>query len=192
MAPKPETTVYSNGRIVDGHRHIPNGHLITEGATIVAVGAGEPAARRVVRQRPPCRSGRPDFAARLHRLPRSSHHERGSGAPTPIVVANGSDGRALLQASANALATPARRSDDGARLWRASWDRFRAAAGGGGRPLRHAAFAAERPRDMHDGRSRLASDRPGGRRRRTSCDARHANRSRPVPTTSSSLPAAES
>jgi imidazolonepropionase-like amidohydrolase len=42
MAPKPQTTVYSNGRIVDGRRHIPNGHLITAGAAIVAVGAGEP------------------------------------------------------------------------------------------------------------------------------------------------------
>ena len=33
--------------------------------------------------------------------------------------------------------------------------------------MRHAAFAAERPRVMHDRRTRLASDRPGGRRRRT-------------------------
>jgi imidazolonepropionase-like amidohydrolase len=38
----PDTTVYANGRVVDGQRHIPNGYLITEGATIVAVGAGEP------------------------------------------------------------------------------------------------------------------------------------------------------
>jgi imidazolonepropionase-like amidohydrolase len=42
MAPTPEATIYSNGRIVDGTRHIPNGYLITEGAAIVAVGAGEP------------------------------------------------------------------------------------------------------------------------------------------------------
>ena len=42
MASTPETVLYSNGRIVDGRRHIPNGYLITEGAVIVAVGAGEP------------------------------------------------------------------------------------------------------------------------------------------------------
>jgi hypothetical protein len=42
MAPKPETIVYSNGRIVDGRRHIPNGHLITQGAAIVAVGSEDP------------------------------------------------------------------------------------------------------------------------------------------------------
>lgn len=42
MTPMPVTTVYSNGRIVDGRRHIANGHLITEGAAIVAVGSGEP------------------------------------------------------------------------------------------------------------------------------------------------------
>ncbi|MBX9826792.1 MAG: amidohydrolase family protein [Xanthobacteraceae bacterium] len=42
MSPKPETTIYSNGRIVDGRRHIPNGYLITEGSAIVAVGAGDP------------------------------------------------------------------------------------------------------------------------------------------------------
>jgi imidazolonepropionase-like amidohydrolase len=42
MTGKPETTVYSNGRIVDGRRNIRNGHLITADATIVAVGAGEP------------------------------------------------------------------------------------------------------------------------------------------------------
>jgi len=42
MEPKPDTVVYSNGRIVDGRRHIPNGHLITQGATIVAVGSGDP------------------------------------------------------------------------------------------------------------------------------------------------------
>jgi len=42
MATNPETTIYSNGRIVDGQRHIPNGHLITAGATIVAIGSGEP------------------------------------------------------------------------------------------------------------------------------------------------------
>src|SRR6516162_9900757 len=40
--PKPETVVYSNGRIVDGRRHILNGHLITQGATIIAVGSGDP------------------------------------------------------------------------------------------------------------------------------------------------------
>ena len=42
MTKKPETVVYSNGRIVDGQRHIPNGHLVTEGAAIVAVGSGDP------------------------------------------------------------------------------------------------------------------------------------------------------
>ena len=42
MPPTPEATIYSNGRIVDGERHIPNGYLITEGAAIVAVGAGDP------------------------------------------------------------------------------------------------------------------------------------------------------
>ena len=34
MAQKPETIVYSNGRIVDGRRHIPNGYLITEGRSM--------------------------------------------------------------------------------------------------------------------------------------------------------------
>ena len=42
MPPTPEATIYSNGRIVDGERHIPNGYLITEGAAIVAVGASDP------------------------------------------------------------------------------------------------------------------------------------------------------
>src|SRR6185369_7409706 len=42
MTLMPETTVYANGRIVDGQRHIPNGYLITEGATIMAAGAGDP------------------------------------------------------------------------------------------------------------------------------------------------------
>lgn len=37
-----ERTVYSNGRIIDGHRAIQNGYLITEGSSIVAVGTGEP------------------------------------------------------------------------------------------------------------------------------------------------------
>ncbi len=35
-------TVFANGRIVDGHRHIENGYLIMQGASIVAVGSGEP------------------------------------------------------------------------------------------------------------------------------------------------------
>src|SRR5258708_12653140 len=42
MEAKPDTVVYSNGRIVDGRRHILNGHLITQGAAIIAVGSGEP------------------------------------------------------------------------------------------------------------------------------------------------------
>lgn len=42
MAKAPEKTVYFNGRIVDGHRNIPNGYLVTEGSAIVAVGGGEP------------------------------------------------------------------------------------------------------------------------------------------------------
>lgn len=42
MAAIPGRTIYLNGRIVDGHRHIANGHLVTEGAAIVAVGSGEP------------------------------------------------------------------------------------------------------------------------------------------------------
>jgi imidazolonepropionase-like amidohydrolase len=42
MPPNVETTVYANGRIVDGNRDIRNGYLVTEGATIVAVGSGEP------------------------------------------------------------------------------------------------------------------------------------------------------
>jgi len=42
MAIVAEKTVYLNGRIIDGQRNIPSGHLVTEGATIVAVGAGEP------------------------------------------------------------------------------------------------------------------------------------------------------
>lgn len=42
MATAPERTVYHNGRIVDGSRHIANGYLVTEGAAIVAVGAGDP------------------------------------------------------------------------------------------------------------------------------------------------------
>ncbi len=37
-----ETTVYANGRIVDGHRDIANGYLVTEGPTIALVGSGEP------------------------------------------------------------------------------------------------------------------------------------------------------
>jgi imidazolonepropionase-like amidohydrolase len=42
MAAIPGRTIYLNGRIVDGHRHIANGHLVTEGAAIVAVGSSEP------------------------------------------------------------------------------------------------------------------------------------------------------
>ena len=42
MATAPEKTVYFNGRVIDGHRNIPNGYLVTEGAAIVAVGSGEP------------------------------------------------------------------------------------------------------------------------------------------------------
>lgn len=42
MASKPGTTVYSNGRVVDGRRHISKGYLITQGAAIVAVGSGDP------------------------------------------------------------------------------------------------------------------------------------------------------
>ncbi len=42
MPPQPETIIYFNGRIVDGKRHIPDGHLITEGGAIVAIGAGDP------------------------------------------------------------------------------------------------------------------------------------------------------
>src|SRR4051812_27530245 len=42
MSSKPETILYSNGRIVDGQRHIPNGYLITEGTVIAAVGSGDP------------------------------------------------------------------------------------------------------------------------------------------------------
>jgi imidazolonepropionase-like amidohydrolase len=42
MTAIPDRTVYLNGRIVDGHRHIANGYVVTEGAAIVSVGAGEP------------------------------------------------------------------------------------------------------------------------------------------------------
>src|SRR6516225_722965 len=42
MAAMPDRTVYQNGRVVDGHRHIANGYLVTEGTTIVSVGSGEP------------------------------------------------------------------------------------------------------------------------------------------------------
>jgi imidazolonepropionase-like amidohydrolase len=35
-------TVYFNGRILDGHRDIRNGYVVTEAATIVAVGSGDP------------------------------------------------------------------------------------------------------------------------------------------------------
>jgi imidazolonepropionase-like amidohydrolase len=41
MRPTTAATVFSNGRIVDGRRHIENGYLIMEAATIVAVGSGE-------------------------------------------------------------------------------------------------------------------------------------------------------
>lgn len=42
MTQKQEKTIYFNGRIMDGQRHIASGHLITEGSIITAVGAGEP------------------------------------------------------------------------------------------------------------------------------------------------------
>ena len=42
MVEGPQITVYANGHILDGRRDIPNGFLVTEGARIVAVGAGEP------------------------------------------------------------------------------------------------------------------------------------------------------
>jgi len=38
----PQRTVYLNGRVVDGHRHIANGYVVTKGTAIVAVGSGEP------------------------------------------------------------------------------------------------------------------------------------------------------
>ncbi len=38
-------TVFANGRIVDGRRHIENGYLVVEGASIVALGSGEPQRR---------------------------------------------------------------------------------------------------------------------------------------------------
>ena len=43
-------TVFTNGRIVDGHRHIENGYLAVEGASIVALGSGGPGRRSGSRQ----------------------------------------------------------------------------------------------------------------------------------------------
>ena len=102
MAPTPERTIYFNGRIVDGHRHIPNGHLITEGATIVAIGAGEPAGGASASIRNVDLAGRtllPGFIDCHVHLTMNA-----AAAPAPIVSPM-DQMVALLQASANALAT---------------------------------------------------------------------------------------
>ena len=177
MTKKPETVVYSNGRIVDGQRHIPNGHLVTEGAAIVAVGVGRSQARHVIRRRSPCRSGRPHPVARLYRLPRPPHHAGGSRADADR-LADGPDGRAHARLHQRPQDT-ARRRDDRAGLRRAASDRLRAAPRGGRRTVPHTTAAAERPRIVHDRRAWMASARPGGRRPRPgqACGAR-ANQGR--------------
>jgi len=103
VAQKPEVIVYSNGRIVDGRRHIPNGYLITEGAAIVAVGAGDPkrgASSGGVRH--------VDLAGRTMLPGLIDCHVhltmRAEAAPTPI-VAPIDQMVALMHASVNALST---------------------------------------------------------------------------------------
>src|SRR5262245_31725498 len=102
MAPTPETTIYFNGRIVDGERLIPNGHLITEGAFIVAVGAGDPkrSASGSVR--------RVDLGGRtlLPGFIDCHVHPSMNAAAAPSAIVSSTDQMvALLQASLNALDT---------------------------------------------------------------------------------------
>src|SRR5260221_6510154 len=103
MEAKPDTVVYSNGRIVDGRRYILNGHLIPQGAAIIAVGSGEP--RRSVS----CGSVRQvDLAGRtlLPGLIDCHVHftMNADAAPTPI-VSPVDQMVALIRASINALNT---------------------------------------------------------------------------------------
>jgi imidazolonepropionase-like amidohydrolase len=102
MTTTPEATIYFNGRIVDGERHIPNGHLITEGAAIVAVGAGDPkrSASGSVR--------RVDLAGRtlLPGFIDCHVHLSMNAAAAPAVIVSPMDQMvAMLQASVNALET---------------------------------------------------------------------------------------
>lgn len=103
MAPTPETTVYFNGRILDGHRHIPNGYLVTEGGAIVAIGAGDPkrgASSSSIRH--------VDLAGRtlLPGFVDCHVHLIMNAAAAPLPIVSPMDQMvALLQASTNALAT---------------------------------------------------------------------------------------
>ena len=177
MAQKPEVIVYSNGRIVDGRRNIPNGYLITEGAAIVAVGAGDPkrgASSGGIRH--------VDLAGRTMLPGLIDCHVhltmRAEAAPTPIVSPI-DQMVALMHASVNALNTlhggVTTVRDCGAphaidfALRRAAEDGL----------CLTPRLGAERSRVVHDRRTRLASARPGGRRRRPgqACRAR-ANQGR--------------
>ncbi|MDH7799232.1 MULTISPECIES: amidohydrolase family protein [unclassified Beijerinckia] len=96
-------TVYSNGRILDGLRDIPNGYLVTKDESIVAVGVGEP------KQRLPEGNVRQvDLAGRALLPGFIDCHVHltmhGHAAPTPIVTKM-DEMVTLMRASINALTT---------------------------------------------------------------------------------------
>ncbi|MGN6462105.1 MAG: amidohydrolase family protein [Pseudolabrys sp.] len=100
---EPAVTVYSNGRILDGLRDIPNGHLVTQGASIIAVGADEPkrglSAGGVRHVDLGGRTLLPGFVDCHVHLTMHGH-----AAPTPIVTKS-DEMVTLMRASLNALRT---------------------------------------------------------------------------------------
>jgi imidazolonepropionase-like amidohydrolase len=103
MAKAPEKTVYFNGQIVDGHRNILNGYVVTEGSTIVAVGAGEPK-----RGASSGRTRQIDLAGRtlLPGFIDCHVHLTMNADAAPVAIVSAADQMvAILHASVNALST---------------------------------------------------------------------------------------